>query len=273
VVVDDRGWLQVHGVTMHGLARLDAAAAESFAAPIRKAFKDLAERAPALHAEMTDLLHVLTPLENPMNHGSVSSSYATLRGLIALSPSHDELLQAETLIHEFCHMKLNQLLAADPLLVPGQNGQVYYSPWRPDARRLRGLLIGAHAFLNVGRYLAGSLQREEYADERRLEVMTNVSRRLFQVETAMMCVTENAAFTPFGREFALGMWRELGLLRAAALWFPPALVAEQKAECDKHYREHALDGTFLHKTAALADRVPRARFAPAGLPEASPEAA
>lgn len=273
VVVDDRGWLQVHGVTMHGLARLDAAAAEAFAGPIRRAFADMAERDPLLHAEMTDLLHVLTPLENPMNHGSVSSSYATLRGLIALSTSGDPLLQAETLIHEFCHMKLNQLLAADPLLLNGQNGQVFYSPWRADARRLRGLLIGAHAFLNVGRYLARSLQREDYADEQRLEVMTNVSRRLFQIETAMKCVTENAACTPFGREFVLGMWRELGLLRAAALWFPAALVAEQKAECDKHYSEHALEGTFLHKTAELLDRVPRARFAPAGRPEASGGAA
>ena len=273
VVVDDRGWLQVHGVTMHGLTRLDAAGAEAFSAPIRRAFEDMAEREPLLHAEMTDLLHVLAPLENPMSHGSVSSSYATLRGLIALSASDDPLLQAETLIHEFCHMKLNQLLAADPLLQHGQNGQVFYSPWRADARRLRGLLIGAHAFLNVGRYLARSLQREEYSDERRLEVMTNVSRRLFQIEIAMKCVTENAAFTPFGREFALGMWRELGLLRAATLWFPAALVSEQKAECDKHYAEHALEGTFLHKTAELLNRVPRARFAPAGRPEPSEGAA
>lgn len=273
VVVDDRGWLQVHGVTMHGLARLSDADRAAFAAPLRRAFEDMAERDPLLHAEMRDLLHVLTPLENPMKHGSVSSSYATLRGLIALSPADDPLLQAETLIHEFCHMKLNQLLAADPILLPGQNGQVYYSPWRPDARRLRGLLIGAHAFLNVGRYLARSLQREAYSDEQGLEVMTNVSRRLFQVETAMKACAEHAAFTPFGREFALGMWRELGLLRHAAQWFPPALVAEQKAECDKHYAEHALEGTWLHKTAGLLDRVPRPRFAPAGRPEPAPGAA
>lgn len=273
VVVDDRGWLQVHGVTMHGLARLDDAARAAFAAPIRRAFEDMAERDPRLHAELRDLLHVLTPLDNPMKHGSVSSSYATLRGLIALSHSDDPLLQAETLIHEFCHMKLNQLLAADPILLPGQNGQVYYSPWRPDARRLRGLLIGAHAFLNVGRYLARSLQREAYSDEQGLEVMTNVSRRLFQVETALKACTEHASYTAFGREFLLGMWRELGLLRHAVQWFPPALVAEQKAECDTHYAEHALVGTFLHKTAELVDRVPRPRFAPAGRPAPAGEAA
>jgi HEXXH motif-containing protein len=272
VVVDDRGWLMMHGVTMHGIARPAGEERARFSAALRVAVSDMAERAPLLHAEMTDLLRVLVPLDNPMGHGSVSSSYANLRGLIALSPSDDPLLQAETLIHEFCHMKLNQLLAADPILLPGQNGQVYYSPWRPDARRLRGLIIGAHAFLNVGRYLARSLQREEGSDERRLEIMTNVARRLFQVETAMKGATEHGAFTEFGRRFLLEMWREVGLLRHAILWFPPALVAEQRAECDAHYAEHALAGTFLHKRAAeLVDRVPRQRFAPAGRPAAAEE--
>lgn len=267
IVVDDRGWLQVHGVTMHGLATLDDGERAAFAAPIRRAIEDMRERDPLLHAELTDLLHVLVPLQNPKKYTSVSSSYAHARGLIGLSPADDVLLQAETLIHEFCHMKLNQLLAADPILQPGQSGQVYYSPWRPDARRLRGLIIGAHAFLNVGVYLARSLQREEYPDETRLEVMANVAKRLFQVETAMKAVTEHGAFTPFGREFILGTWKQVGLLRHAVLWFPPALVAEQKAECDKHYAQHALAGTFLYKTADVVDAVPRARFARPGAPE------
>jgi HEXXH motif-containing protein len=260
VVVDDRGWLQVHGVTMHGLARLDDAGRARFAAVIRRALLDMAARDPRLHAEMADLLRVVIPLQNPQDHGSVSSSYATLRGMIALSHAEDPLLQAETLIHEFCHMKMNQLLAADPVLLPGQSGQAYYSPWRPDARRLRGLMIGAHAFLNVARYLARSLEREEYPDETSREIMTNVARRLFQVEIAMKGVIENAALTAFGREFVLGMWRELGLLRHAVLWFPSALVAEQFAECEAHRARHALAGTSLHKTAELLDRVPRARF-------------
>ena len=265
VVVDDRGWLQLHGVTMHGLLRLEDEPRRAFAATIGRAIRDMAERDPLLHAEMTDLLRVLVPLQNPMNHNSVSSSYATLRGLIALSPSDDALLQAETLIHEFCHMKLNQLLAADPLLEAGQNGQVFYSPWRPDARRLRGLLLGAHAFLNVARYLARSLEREEASDERRLDLMANAARRLFQVEAALSAVTEHATLTEFGRRFMLEMWRGLGLLRHATLWFPPALVAEQRAACEAHRAKHALSGTWFYKPADFADAVPRPRFSPAGV--------
>ncbi len=274
VVVDDRGWLQMHGVTMHGLARLGEEERTAFAAPIRRAILDMRERDPFLYAELTDLLHVLVPLANPQNYSSVSSSYAHLRGLIGLSASDDVLLQAETIIHEFCHMKLNQLLTADPILLPGQSGQVFYSPWRPDARRLRGLMIGAHAFLNVGKYLARSLQREVYDAVVRVEVMSNVAKRLFQVDIAMKAVTEHGAFTPFGREFVFGMWREIGLLRHAMQWFPPALVAEQRAECDKHCAQWSVPGTFLHAAAGkLIDRVPRARFSSAGEPITSPEAA
>lgn len=266
VVVDDRGWLQLHGVTMHGTARLGAASRRRFAEILRWALEDMFERDPLLHAELVDLLMVVVPLRNPSKHGSVSSSYVNLRGLIALSHDDDPLLQAETLIHEFCHMKMNQLLAADPVLLPGQSGQVYYSPWRSDARRLRGLMLGAHAFLNVGRYLARSLQRENYPSEQQVEVMTNVARRVFQVESATRALIEHGSFTEFGRRFVLGLCRELGLLRHSILWFPPALLAEQKAVCDAHRAEHALADTALHKTQGLLDAVPRARFAPAAQP-------
>jgi HEXXH motif-containing protein len=260
IVVDDRGWLQVHGVTMHGLARLEDAERARFAEVIGRALSDMRERDPELHAEMTDLLTVLVPLQNPMNHGSVSSSYVNLRGLIALSHSEDPLLQAETLIHEFCHMKMNQLLAADPVILPGQSGQVYYSPWRKDARRLRGLLLGAHAFLNVARYLARSLEREERSEAEEIEVMVNVARRVLQVEDALRGVTEHAELTEFGRRFVHRMWRELGVVRHATLWYPAALLAEQKAECAAHRAAHALNDTALHRDAALVDKIARPAF-------------
>ena len=266
IVVDDRGWLQLHGVTMHGRARLDDAARAAFARTIARAMSDMAERDPLLHAEMIDLLRVLAPLENPKNYGSVSSSYANLRGLIALSPSDDALLQAETLIHEFCHMKINQLSAADPLIFPGQSGQVFYSPWRPDARRLRGLLLGAHAFLNVARYLARSLEREEFDETRRLAVMSNVARRVFQVEAALSACAEHADFTEFGRRLLLEMWRELGLVRHAMLWFPAKLVAEQRGLCDAHRRERTVFGTWIHKSPEFVDAAPRPRFTTTATP-------
>jgi HEXXH motif-containing protein len=248
IVCDDRGWLQLHGVVMHGRIQLDAAEGTRFAATLRQALADLEERDPLMSAEIRQLVHVIVPLANPNNFGSVSSTYANLRGMIALSHSDDILLQAETLIHEGSHLKMNQLLEIDPVLEPGQGAQVYYSPWRPDARRLRGLLLGAHAFLNVGRYLARSLQREEYHAQRRSEIMSNVARRIYQIEDALRALTENASLTEFGRRVVLEMCRELGILRHAALSFPPTLLAEQQEACAAHRRAHCLSGTVFHRT-------------------------
>ncbi len=260
IVADDRGWLMVHGVTMHGLVRLEAPERARFAEVLGQALRDLAERDPGLHAEMTDMIFALVPLKNPLEHGSVSSSYVNLRGLIALSHAEDRVLQAETLIHEFCHQKMNQLLVVDPVLLPGLSGQVFYSPWRADARRLRGLLLGAHAFLNVARYLATSLARETFPEEQHIELMVNVALRLNQVEAALKALTGYGAFTEFGRRFVLGMWSELEILRHCVLWFPAALLKEQAAAAAAHRREYALGDTGFHKNAGHVDVVRRAAF-------------
>lgn len=260
IVADDRGWLMVHGVTMHGLISLDEAERARFAAVLKQAFQDLAERDAGLHAEMTDLLFSLVPLKNPVEHGSVSSSYVNLRGLVALSHAEDPVLQAETLIHEFCHQKMNQLLVVDAVLLPGQSGQVFYSPWRADARRLRGLLLGAHAFLNVARYLATSLSRETYPENQHIELMVNVALRLNQVEAALKGLTGYGSFTEFGRRFVMGMWSELEILRHSVLWFPPALLAEQAVIAAEHRKKYALGDTGFHKSAEHVDKVRRAAF-------------
>ncbi len=263
IIVEDRSWLMVHGVTMHGLARLDGEPASRFASVLREALAAMSERDPALHAELTDMITALIPLENPQGHGSVSSSYMNLKGAICLSHAEDPLLQAETLIHEFCHQKMNQLLVADPVLLPGQAGQVFYSPWREDARRAAlCLLLGAHAFLNVARYLARSLAREARPEAEEIEVMVNVARRIHQIDSALKAYlgASMVDFAEFGRRFVLGMWRELGLLKHAVMWFPPALLAEQLAACEEHRRRFALFDTGFHRAAGLVDGVPRAAF-------------
>jgi HEXXH motif-containing protein len=260
LVVEDKAWLLMHGVSMHGLARLDAAAKSRFIAVLREAVADVARGDPALFAEMTDLVRLIVPLENPMNYSSVSSSYVNMRGAICLSHSDDPALQAETLIHEFCHQKLNQLMIAEPILAGGQTGQVFYSPWRKDARRLRGLLLGAHAFLNVARYFLTSISRRSFRRAEGVDAMVNVAARVYQVEGALRAVSFYGTFTEFGREFQLGMWRELGLLLHGVQRFPPALLQEARDKAARHRAEHALFDTGFHKSAGFADAATRAPF-------------
>lgn len=68
-------------------------------------------------------------------------------GLVLLSVDGPEKV-ADLLCHECSHVRLNLLLAVDPLLENADEGG-YESPWRPDPRPLLGLLLGVHAFLSV----------------------------------------------------------------------------------------------------------------------------
>jgi HEXXH motif-containing protein len=258
--VETCGLLAVQGVVMHGLASPTSEELERFCASLRTAFAHVKERDPGLHDELADLVRVIVPLVNPRDHGSVSSSYVNMRGTICLSHSDDPLLQAETLIHEFCHQKMNQLLLADALLEPGQSGQVFYSPWRPDARRLRGLILGAHAFLNVARYLQKALSRESYPLRERISIMTNVARRLFEVEQAVNAVCAHADLTEFGRRFMLAMARETAAGFHGAQWYPKLLLDEVRVACAKHRAEHSLPMTHFHKAEGYNAWVETIRF-------------
>lgn len=261
LVVEHVSWLMTHGVSVHGLGRLEADDRVKFADVLAGALEDLEAAAPALAAEFLDMVRAVIPLENPRGMGSVSSSYVNLRGAICLSHSTDRLLQAETFIHEFCHQKMNQLLTVEPILAPGQGGQVFYSPWREDPRRLRGLLLGAHAFLNVSAFLLRTLREgDDLPEARRVSIMVNVAQRLIQVETALRSVAAYATMTEFGRRFVLGMSRELGLLNHSAAWFPPRLLAEAQARCRSHRRKFAFGETGLYRSPSLKDKIRRVPF-------------
>ncbi len=253
-------WLLSHGVVMHGMAHPEAKEEERFVSVIAAALAQMREQDPGLHAELLELTRVVMPLQASSSMASVSSSYVSMRGVLCLSHSDSVVLQAETLIHEFCHQKMNQLLEVDPLLEPGQGGQVFYSPWRKDARRLRGLLLGAHAFINVASHLLKALSRDSYRKEASVDAMVNVALRAEQSEDALRTVLLHADLTEFGARFTNRLWRELSAVRHGMLWFPPALLEEARAAQAAHRAQWALHGTGLHKAEAFADRVVRAPF-------------
>lgn len=164
---------------------------------------------------------------------------------------------------------MNQLLILEPILLPGQSGQVFYSPWRKDARRLRGLLLGAHAFLNVASHLLRFLRSEDgFKEKARIDVMLNIAQRLYQVEAALRCVSFYGTLTEFGQSFVVGMWRELGLLFHGVQWFPAALLKEARDHCAEHSAQHALFETGFHKSDDFIDKLERAPFLTPGGVEA-----
>jgi len=247
ICTDSSNWLLTCDIAQQDLATLKGNHKDKFIFTLKSALADIEKKEPSLYAEMLEMLHTIIPLTSPSSDISVSSSYSTLRGAIALSPSEDILIQAETLIHEHCHQKINQLLPLEPMLLHGQSSRIFYSPWRTDARHLRGILLGAHAFLNVARYLAKTIKTDAIPKEKRFYIMSMMARRIFQTQDALQTLSYYGSFTEFGRRFLLGCWKELGVLRQGIERYPADILKEQKKYCANHRKAYALPGLGIHK--------------------------
>ncbi|MEV0679603.1 HEXXH motif-containing putative peptide modification protein [Actinosynnema sp. NPDC050436] len=133
----------------------------------------LATDHPAMAAEFTELVSVLTPMP-PSPTGTSSATAADAFGCVFLSLAPDPETLAVTLAHEAQHTKLVALMDLFPLLLPDRR-EIYYAPWREDPRPLAGLLHGTYAHLGVAafwRTRPGLAAQTEYARWRAASLTT-----------------------------------------------------------------------------------------------------
>jgi len=69
-----------------------------------------------------------------------------------------EFNNVEAIIHESSHNKLNLIMQSEKLVL-NDFQEKYYSPYRPDARHIRGVYIGLHAFAPVIYVLMSAYQK------------------------------------------------------------------------------------------------------------------
>jgi HEXXH motif-containing protein len=91
---------------------------------------------------------VIVPLVSRSDLDSATSPAAF--GAIATSMPPTPVSMAETLIHEFQHIKLCGLMDMLPLIEPGN--EKGYAPWREDPRPYGGILQGLYAFAGIVRF-------------------------------------------------------------------------------------------------------------------------
>jgi HEXXH motif-containing protein len=97
---------------------------------------------------IADGVTVIVPLASRSDLDSATSPAAF--GAIATSMPPSPVSMAETLIHEFQHIKLCGLTDMVPLAEPcDERG---YAPWRDDPRPIGGLLQGVYAFTGIVRF-------------------------------------------------------------------------------------------------------------------------
>ena len=117
---------------------------------VSSAWKIVADRHRWAAEPMTDVISVIVPLTPRSDTDLVSATTPAAYGAIATSWPPDEVTLAETLVHEFQHVKLCGLLDMVPLAASG--GQQVYAPWRQDPRPAAGLLQGIYAHLGIVRF-------------------------------------------------------------------------------------------------------------------------
>lgn len=161
---------------------------------------------PAAYATTRRFLHSAILQPTPGDH-TTSITLDFLQGTFIAS-CRDAVQVADALVHEGSHARLALLLRADPLLLDDGEAR-HVSPWRPDARPLKGVLNGVHAFLNVAlfyRRLVAS--RADLADEARHLYETQRDK----VRAAWVTCAAHASPTPLGRLFLAELGREVQAL-------------------------------------------------------------
>jgi HEXXH motif-containing protein len=147
---------------------------------------------------------VIVPLESRSDLDSATSPAAF--GAIASSLPTAPASMAETLIHEFQHIKLSALMDMLPLVEPG--GSTGYAPWRDDPRPMGGILQGLYAFTGIVRFWGGQRHLATDADNY-LRASVLFERWRLAIEMVVGSVLDEGLLTPLGVQFVTTL-RERG---------------------------------------------------------------
>jgi HEXXH motif-containing protein len=173
-------------------------------------------------------LSVIVPLTPHAETDLVSATTPAAFGAIATSWPTDPVTLAETLVHEFQHVKLCGLL--DLVLLTDPGGPQVYAPWRQDPRPAGGLLQGVYAHLGIVRFWRAQ-QHAETDPDGVLRAQVLFARWGPTIDLTVRTLLQTGSLTPLGARF-VSLLRAQGQQLAAEL-VPPA--------ADEIAREVALD--------------------------------
>jgi HEXXH motif-containing protein len=166
---------------------------------VRSAWRILADRHRWAAEPMADVVSVIVPLTPHSVTDLVSATTPAAYGAIATSWPPDDVTLAETLVHEFQHVKLCGLLDMVPLAEASE--QKVYAPWRQDPRPAGGLLQGVYAHLGIVRFWQAE-QSAEADDDGLLRAQVHFARWGRAVGPATQTLLDTGSLTPDGVRFA-----------------------------------------------------------------------
>jgi HEXXH motif-containing protein len=150
---------------------------------------------------------VIVPLVPRSDLDSATSPAAF--GAIATSLPSSPVIMAETLVHEFQHIKLCGLMDMLPLIEP--SAERGYAPWREDPRPMGGILQGVYAFTGIVRFWDVQRHVETHPDDI-LRARVLYERWRLAIEMAVGPLLDKGMLTPDGVRF-VSVLRERGQYR------------------------------------------------------------
>jgi HEXXH motif-containing protein len=193
---------------------------------------------------IADGVSAIVPLTPQSQTDLISATSPAAFGAVATSWPPDPVTMAETLVHEFQHVKLCGLLDMVPLAESG--GEKVYAPWRQDPRPAGGLLQGVYAHLGIVRFWAAQRHTEIDPDDV-LRAQVQFARWGPAIDSAVGTLLQTGCLTPEGARFA-GLMRAQGEALAARPVPPQAQEVAREVTLD-----HRLTWQIRHVAADLAD--------------------
>ena len=171
-------------------------------------------------------VHVLIPLTPRSDDDLISATSPAAFGAIATSWPPDPVTLAETLVHEFQHVKLCGLLDMISLVEPSH--ERVYAPWRQDPRPAGGLLQGLYAHLQIARFW--SVQQHVAAEpDEVFHAQTSFARWRSTIGPTVRTLQESGCLTPAGQRFTDMIQHEGEVLDAEYLPEVPQQIAAEIA--------------------------------------------
>ncbi|MGH3254323.1 MAG: HEXXH motif domain-containing protein [Streptosporangiaceae bacterium] len=235
-------------------AAMPAAELADWRQRVQSAWRILAGRHRWAAEPMSDVVSVIVPLTPHSETDLVSATTPAAYGAIATSWPPDDVTLAETLVHEFQHVKLGGLLDMVPLAEAGE--QKVYAPWRQDPRPAGGLLQGIYAHLGIVRFW----QAQQHAEADRdglLRAQVQFARWGQAVGQATQTLLDTGSLTPDGVRFA-GLVKARGdrLMATPVSGEAAAIAAEAALDhwLTWQLRHVAADGAGVAELAAAYQR-------------------
>ncbi len=154
---------------------------------------------PGFMEEINSVIRKIIPFDVSIgmhNSGSFSDAIGHLLMSYPTEIECPELALLEAIVHEYNHNKLNLILQTEPLIY-NDSREIYYSPYRPDARHIHGIYMGVHALSGAywviwNAYSQGIIQlSENWVEKSVLYVLKN--------GVSLQVLDKYSSLTPLGK--------------------------------------------------------------------------